>query len=62
MQLGILPPDDGYNSLGFPDGFQYYGQQFPVTVRLHVDKLEKPLSKENMVLIYAHYEKKWGKV
>lgn len=60
MQLGILPPDDGHNSLSFPDGFQYYGQQFPVTVRLHVDNLEKPLRKENMVLVYAHYEKKWG--
>ncbi len=61
MQLGIFPLDEGHNPLNLPEGFQYCGQEFPVTARLHVAMLEKPLRKENMVLVYAHYEKKWGK-
>ncbi len=59
-QIGIqLPGDSSYGFKQYlPDGLQFRGEQYPAVARMYVNYFGKPFRKENLVLIYAHYEKR----
>jgi len=64
-ELGYLIDDseDGINKLNLStSGFIYTGKDFPTRTRIYLAPINKKLSSSTKAyLVYAHYEKKWGR-
>lgn len=64
-EIGYIVDDslEGINKLDKSTiGFSYTGEDFPARTRIYLTPLDKKISSSTKgYLVYAHYEKKWGR-